>query len=91
VEAVSLKDFFGEAFVDGYRGLHLALEMKSFHSGLSLRQIPVHDPAIRSLGLPLVVTIGIIGRERERVRERINCKQVNNKAKPERLRSARLT
>jgi hypothetical protein len=58
-----------KVFVDNYKGIHLAV---------SLRRIPICGPAIGSLNLPLVATIGIIGRKRK-----ITYKQVNNKAKPE--------
>jgi hypothetical protein len=42
------------------------MEVKSFIGSLSLRRIPVRGLAIGSLDLPLVATIGIVGRERER-------------------------
>jgi hypothetical protein len=61
-EAVSQKRVCTKVFHDSYKGLHPALKMKSFSSSLSLRQIPVCGPAMRSLDLPLVTTIGISGR-----------------------------
>jgi hypothetical protein len=67
---VSQKRVSMEAFHDGYKGLHLTLEMKSFTRSLNLRWIPVCSLAIRSLDLPLVTTISIAGRDRERERER---------------------
>jgi hypothetical protein len=69
-----------EAFLDDYKGIHFALEVKSFLSGLSLRWISVWGPAIGSLDLPLVATIGIVRREREREGSPTNRK--NNKTKP---------
>jgi hypothetical protein len=54
-----------EAFLDGYKGIHVILEVMSFNNGLSLRQIPVHGSAIVGLDLPLVATIGIAGRDRK--------------------------
>jgi hypothetical protein len=42
--------------------------VKSFIGSLSLRRIPVQGLAIGSLDLPLVATIDIVGRERERER-----------------------
>jgi hypothetical protein len=42
------------------------MEVKSFIGSLSLRRIPVQGLAIGSLDLPLVATIDIVGRERER-------------------------
>jgi hypothetical protein len=44
------------------------MEVKSFIGSLSLRRIPVQGLAIGSLDLPLVATIDIVGRERERER-----------------------
>jgi hypothetical protein len=73
-----------EAFLDGYNGIHLILEVKTFIAYLSLRWIPVQGPIISSLDLPLVATIDIIGRKGV-----ITCKQEN--LKPERLHLARLT
>jgi hypothetical protein len=52
-------------FLDDYKGIHLALEVKYFIGSLSLRRIPVWDPTIGSLDLPLVATIVITERERE--------------------------
>jgi hypothetical protein len=43
--------------------------MKSLSSGLSLGWILVCGPTIMSLDLPLVTTISIVKRERERERE----------------------
>jgi hypothetical protein len=56
-------------FLDDYKGIHLALEVKYFIGSLSLRRIPVWDPTIGSLDLPLVATIVITEREIE-----ITCK-----------------
>jgi hypothetical protein len=75
-----------KVFLDGYKGIHLALEVKSLSSGLSLRWVPIRGPYIRSLDLPLITIISITEREGE-----ITCKQVNNKANPKRLRSVKLT
>jgi hypothetical protein len=59
-----------EVFLDRYKGTHLALEVKSFIVSLSLRWVPVQGPAIESLDLPLITSIGIAERETW-----ITCKQ----------------
>jgi hypothetical protein len=88
-EAVSLKEweFVRKHFLDGYKGIHLALEVKSFVGSLYLRWVVVRGSTIGSLDLPLITTIGITGRERER---EITCTQEINKAKLERQHSVRL-
>jgi hypothetical protein len=68
---VSQKRVCAKTFHDGYKGLHLTLGMKSLSSGLSLGWILVCGPTIMSLDLPLVTTISIVKRERERG---ITCK-----------------
>jgi hypothetical protein len=70
---------------DGYKGIHLILEVKTFIDNLHLRHVPVRSPALRSLDLPLITVIGIIRRERG-----ITCIQEINKSKLERLRLERL-
>jgi hypothetical protein len=56
------REFAQKCFTTVIRAYTPALEMKSFSSSLSLRQIPVCGPAIGSLDLPLVTTISISGR-----------------------------
>jgi hypothetical protein len=60
--------------LDGCKGIHLALEVKTFLGNLHLRWVPVWSPALESLDLPLITAIGITRRERdtqiERERER---------------------
>jgi hypothetical protein len=54
-----------EVFLDGYKGIHLTIKVKSFSGGLSQRQIPVCNLAIRSLDLPLEIIIGLARREED--------------------------
>jgi hypothetical protein len=77
-----------ECFLDGYKGIHLTLEVKSFISSLHMRRVLVRESALRCLNLPLITVIGITGRERER---EITCTQEINKAKLELVCSVRLT
>jgi hypothetical protein len=70
---------------DRHKGIHLILEVKTFIDNLHLRHVPVRSPALRSLDLPLITVIGIVGRERG-----ITCIQEINKPKLERLRLERL-
>jgi hypothetical protein len=67
-----------------YKGVHLTLEMQS-SEWTHLRGIPVRSPAIGSLDLPLVTSVGIARREGG-----ILCKQLDNKAKFKQLSSIRL-
>jgi hypothetical protein len=55
--------------------------VKSFIGNLNLRQVPLRGSSIGSLNLPLVATIGITGRERER--EGSPAHKKNNKIKLE--------
>jgi hypothetical protein len=66
VEAISTKGrvFERKRYLDGYKGIHLSLEVKSFIDSLHLRWVLVRGLAIRSLDLPLITSIGIVGRER---------------------------
>jgi hypothetical protein len=65
VEAVSKESFARKRFLDDYKGIHVALEVKFFIDSLRLRRVPVRGSAIGSLNLPLIIVIGIVGRERE--------------------------
>jgi hypothetical protein len=56
--------------LDGCKDIHLTLEVKTFLDNLHLRWVPVRSPALESLDLPLITTIGITRRERDTEIER---------------------
>jgi hypothetical protein len=47
-----------------YKGIHLALEVKTFLDNLHLRWVLVKSPTLRGMDLPLITAIGIARRER---------------------------
>jgi hypothetical protein len=53
-------------YLDGYKGIPLILEVATFIDNLHLRWVPVWSPALGSLNRPLITTISITRRERER-------------------------
>jgi hypothetical protein len=68
------------------KDIHLALEMKTSFGNSTPTTAPVQNPALRSLDFPLTAVNGLAGKEKGR-----NLHTKSNKAKLERLRSARPT
>jgi hypothetical protein len=78
---------FTEAFVSHDRHTLFALEESASSDDLHLR-VPVGNPGLLDLDLPLTALVGVVGR----MRKILTCTQINKitRAKLERLRSARL-
>jgi hypothetical protein len=69
---VSSKDrvFAQKRYLDGYKGILLALKVKFFIGSLHFRCVPIRGPAIKILDLPLITVIDIAGRERDHLHTR---------------------
>jgi hypothetical protein len=50
--------------LDGYKDIHLALDVKTFLSNLHLRWVLVWSPTLRCLDFSLITVIGIARKER---------------------------
>jgi hypothetical protein len=55
--------------------MQLALEVKTFISNLHLRWVPVQSPILGRMNLPLITSIDIAERERERYHLHIRDQQ----------------